>query len=204
MTFNHMTPQSSLNLVSGPVAYSGITMKPKCFWMKVCFVLLTSEAVWGIRCVSVWFTCSFGLAFSAIQYYLMLFRVVSQRFLMVDFSQTTEPSGSVESLRCVEVEKQKRGCTALEYAQGASPSGPRMLCQEELFQRWLSSPGASLCRKVASSLQATWSKPRCSKQKQHFKGDNSDYQAANKAFYLCLIQLVVLSIVWFLGAGQAV
>lgn len=42
--------------------------------------------------ISVWFTCSFDLAFSATLCHLKLFKVLSEWFSVVDFSQTTEPS----------------------------------------------------------------------------------------------------------------
>lgn len=60
---------------------------------------------------------------------------------MVDFSQTTEPFAALMSfyadrsvwnpLGVVRWKKKKKGSIALEYAEGISPFGSRMLCQKE-------------------------------------------------------------------------
>lgn len=48
--------------------------------------------------IQVWLTCSFDLAFSTTQCCLTLFKVLSQWFSVVDFSQTTEPFTALMSV----------------------------------------------------------------------------------------------------------
>lgn len=108
---------------------------------------------------------------------------------MVNFSQTPGPFTAlmsvyhrwecVESLRCVEVEKKKKkrlqGSIALEYAEGISPFGPKMLCQNGCYfkglalvpvfvERW------HLCLREARSISGWRDQNQC------FKGCNVGYQ----------------------------